>query len=103
MCKWVERKGGGTGGRNKKTRKMHCGPWGTVLCSLNPKAFYYEFTHSGSVVSSSSTLESSSLGVCLTNKNSNLYYIAPQQQLHELLSMYRSTSVIEHTSVCYLN
>ena len=98
-------KGGGggrrLGGRNKETRKMHCGPWGTVLYSLNTKAFYYEFIHSGSVVSF--TLESSSLGVCLTNNNSNLYYIAPQQQLYELLSMYRSTSVIEHTSVCYLN
>ena len=100
MWKGVEG-GGGLEGRNKETRKTHCGPWGTVLYSLNTKVFYNEFTHSGSVVSS--TLESSSLGVCLTNNNSNLYYIAPQQQLYELLSMYRSTSVIEHTSVCYLN
>ena len=83
-------RGGGGGG----------GDWRVGTRKLG-KAFYNEFTHSGSVVSS--TLESSSLGVCLTNNNSNLYYIAPQQQLYELLSMYRSTSVIEHTSVCYLN
>ena len=33
--------------------------------------------------------------------NNNLFYRAPQQQWHELLALYRSTNVIEHTSICY--
>ena len=37
------------------------------------------------------------------NNNNNLFYIAPQQQLYELLALYRSTNAIEHTSICYLN
>ena len=32
-----------------------------------------------------------------------LFYIAPQQQLYELLALYRSTNALEHTSICYLN
>ena len=40
--------------------------------------------------------------VALVNNN-NLFYIAPQQQLYELLALYRSTNAVEHTSVCYLN
>ena len=31
--------------------------------------------------------------------NNNLFYIAPQQQLYELLALYRSTNAIEHTSM----
>ena len=37
------------------------------------------------------------------NNNNNLFYIVPQQQLYELLALYRSTNAIEHTSICYLN
>ena len=37
------------------------------------------------------------------NNNNNLFYMAPQQQLCELLALYRSTNAIEHTSICYLN
>ena len=37
------------------------------------------------------------------NNTNNLFYIAPQQQLYELLALYRSTNAIEHTSICYLN
>ena len=38
------------------------------------------------------------------NTNTNiLFYIEPQQQLYELLALYRSTNAIEHTSICYLN
>ena len=37
------------------------------------------------------------------NNNNNLFYIAPQQQLYELLALYRSRNAIEHTSACYLN
>ena len=37
------------------------------------------------------------------NNNNYLFYIAPQQQLYELLALYRSTNAIEHTSICYLN
>ena len=35
--------------------------------------------------------------------NNNLFYIAFQQQLYELLALYRSTNATEHTSICYLN
>ena len=35
------------------------------------------------------------------NNNNNLFYIAPQQQLYELLAMYRSTNATKHTSICY--
>ena len=34
------------------------------------------------------------------NNYNNVCYIAHQQQLHELLALYKSTNVIEHTSVC---
>ena len=34
--------------------------------------------------------------------NNNILYGA-QQQLYELLALYRSTNALEHTSVCYLN
>ena len=34
--------------------------------------------------------------------NNNLFYIAPQQHLYELLALYRSTDAIKHRS-CYLN
>ncbi len=44
------------------------------------------------------------MGVSVThNNNNNLFYIAPQQQLYELLALYTSTNAIEHTSICYLN
>ena len=36
------------------------------------------------------------------NNNNNIFYIAPQQQLYELLALYRSTNAITHTSLCYL-
>ena len=36
------------------------------------------------------------------NNNNNIFYIAPQQQLYELLALYRSTNAIKHTSTCYL-
>ena len=39
----------------------------------------------------------------INNNNNYLFYIAPQQQLYELLALYRSTNVTEHTSICYLN
>ena len=42
-------------------------------------------------------------GFAYINDNSNLFYIAPQQQLYELLVLYRSTNATEHTSICYLN
>ena len=32
-----------------------------------------------------------------------IFYIAPQQQLYELLVLYRSTNAIQHTSICSLN
>ena len=32
-----------------------------------------------------------------------LFSIAPQQQLHELLTLYRPTNVIKHASICYWN
>ena len=38
-----------------------------------------------------------------SNNNNNLFYIMPQQQLYELLELYRSTNAIKHTSICYLN
>ena len=37
------------------------------------------------------------------NNNNDLFYIAPQQQLYDLLALRKLTTVIEHTSVCYLN
>ena len=33
------------------------------------------------------------------NNNNNLFYIVPQQQLYELLALYRSTNVIKHISM----
>ena len=34
-----------------------------------------------------------------TNHNDNLFCIVPQQQLYELLALYRSTNVIKHISM----
>ena len=36
------------------------------------------------------------------DNNNNAFCIAPQQQLYELLALYKSTNVIEHTLICYL-
>ena len=43
------------------------------------------------------------LSVSRINNNNYLFYIAPQQQLYELLALYRSTNAIKRTSICYLN
>ena len=47
--------------------------------------------------------ELNTLAHTINNNNNNLFYIAPQQQLFEVLTLYRSTNAIKHTSVCYLN
>ena len=41
------------------------------------------------------------LKVWWDNNNNYIFYVAPQQQLYELLALYNSTNVKEDTSVCY--
>ena len=37
------------------------------------------------------------------DNNNNKFYTVPQQQLYELLVLYRPTNAIKRTSICYLN